>query len=66
MAKRTVVLDEQEQTRLEQIVIDGDAERALEFARDLRRRLSRPAQCRPSELRTAGRVEAAIKKDSKG
>jgi hypothetical protein len=65
MSKCTITLDEQEQARLEQIVIDDDAAGALKFAKELRKRVQPNAQCRPSALRTAGNVETAIKKTQK-
>ncbi|MEW6142222.1 MAG: hypothetical protein AB1597_03570 [Chloroflexota bacterium] len=61
MAKVTVTLNEQQLTRLEQVVIDDDAEGALKLLKEIRRKLEADSrkQCDPVKLRASTTIQSA-------
>jgi len=63
MAKISIILDEQQLTRLEQVVIDDDAEGALKLVREIRRKLDLAVrkQCDPVNLRTSTTVQSVTR-----
>ncbi|GEM_PF-940062 len=60
MVKATVILDEQQLARLEQVVIDDDADGALVLVKEIRRRLEAESrkQCDPVKLRASTTIQS--------
>jgi len=61
MTKATITLDEQQLTRLEQVVIDDDAEGALKLVKEIRRKIDTDSrkQCDPVKLRASTTIQSA-------
>ena len=61
MPKLTITLDEQQLSKLEQVVIDDDAEGALKLLKEIRRKLEADSrkQCDPVKLRASTTIQSA-------
>jgi hypothetical protein len=60
MTETVITLDKQQVIRLEQVVIDEDAEGALELVKDIRKKIAAGSlrQCDPGKLRASTSVQS--------
>ncbi|MCX8126812.1 MAG: hypothetical protein N3E40_06740 [Dehalococcoidia bacterium] len=60
MSRLTITLDEQQIARLEQVVIDDDAEGALKFVREMHLKLEdeKRRKCDPVRLRASTTIQS--------